>query len=186
MPGTATITFANDAHCRGVGMTKEDLLDRSILDFAPAADRERLSAYLASLAAEPRPGGYVRIRLVAGTAAETARFAAGLETLLTPAANPRYLLSRPVARADDSRLAPIGRLLRRKPPLQTWDAWHAVPDDLGNRKERAQVLERHWRLWVAPRGRLVFTTRSDEGRAALIEAQSQDSEWQAQLRTLWD
>src|SRR4030095_12698874 len=54
LPGSAIITFVNDANCRNAGRTREDLLGKSIVDLAPASDRERLRAYFASLAADPR------------------------------------------------------------------------------------------------------------------------------------
>jgi hypothetical protein len=143
------------------------------------------AAAAGSLVAEPRPGGYLRMRLTEAGETESGLFAVGLDTLLTPAATPRYLLSRPVAYSDDSRLAPLGRMLTARPALRTWTAWHPVPDDLGRHKSRAEVLHRHWQHWVAPAGELVFTTRSDRGRKALAEAQAQDSDFQLQLRAVW-
>lgn len=143
------------------------------------------AATAGSLVAEPRPGGYLRMRLTEADETESGLFAVGLDTLLTPAATPRYLLSRPVAYSDDSRLASLGRLLTARPALRTWTAWHPVPDDLGRHKSRAEVLHRHWQHWIAPAGELVFSTRSDRGRQALAEAQAQDSDFQLQLRAVW-
>jgi PAS domain S-box-containing protein len=56
LPGSAIITFVNDANCRAIGRPREEVVGRSILDFAPASDRDRLAAYFASLTAEPRTG----------------------------------------------------------------------------------------------------------------------------------
>ncbi|HEX8744204.1 MAG TPA: DEAD/DEAH box helicase family protein [Thermoleophilaceae bacterium] len=139
-----------------------------------------------SLTAEPRPGGYVRMRMSAAEPEESELFAVALDEALAPPSSPRYLLSRPVARDDDSTIAALGRAATGDFPLATWDIWHAVPADLGRRKERAQALERHWRVWVAPRTRLVFCGQRDAGQAELSAARSQDADFQLHLRTLWD
>src|SRR5262249_27856249 len=54
LPGTATITFVNDANCRAIGRPSEEEICRSILDFVLPANRDRLAAYFASLATDPR------------------------------------------------------------------------------------------------------------------------------------
>jgi PAS domain S-box-containing protein len=50
----ARVTFANDAFCRSLGMTKEEVLGGTIFDLIPASVLERFSAYFASLVADPR------------------------------------------------------------------------------------------------------------------------------------
>jgi PAS domain S-box-containing protein len=54
LPGTATITFVNEANCRAIGRSREEIVGRSILDFVLPENRERLAAYFASLSANPR------------------------------------------------------------------------------------------------------------------------------------
>jgi PAS domain S-box-containing protein len=54
LPGTPTFTFVNDAYCRTVRRTKEELLGRSILEIVPASDHARLETYFQSLVADPR------------------------------------------------------------------------------------------------------------------------------------
>ncbi len=63
-------------------------------------------------------------------------------------------------------------------------AWHAVPDDLGRRKERAEALAAAWRRWLGPSA-LRFTQRDGPGRAALAEAAAQEWSYDTQLRDVW-
>jgi hypothetical protein len=76
-----------------------------------------------------------------------------LEELLRPVDNPRYLLLR------SSRL---GHLMRRD--------YHAVPAIIGQKKEYAELLGRHWRRYVG-KARTVYT-RKHEGRLLLLKARS--------------
>jgi superfamily II DNA or RNA helicase len=131
-----------------------------------------------SLRIEPRADGFLRCVLHEATPEESARFATGLETVLQPPAAPRYLVSRLVADPDAGSLV---RLLRRHPFSHTW---HAVPDDLGSHKVRAEAFHRAWTRWLGP-SELLFTQRSEEGRTARAQAASQDGDYDTQLRDVW-
>ena len=63
-------------------------------------------------------------------------------------------------------------------------AWHAVPDDLGRRKERAEALAAAWRRWLGP-AELRFTQRDGPGREALAEAAAQEWSYDTQRRAVW-
>lgn len=162
-----------------------DLIAHAILGAYVELGEIRAEA-AASLVDEPRPGGYVRLRMTAADAEESSRFALALDEAVAPPSTPRYLLSRPVAREDDPARDRLARLLAGRFPLATWEFWHAVPSDLGRRKERALALERHWRTWVAPHTRLVFCGQRNAGQAELSAARAQDSDFHTQLRALWD
>jgi hypothetical protein len=59
-----------------------------------------------------------------------------------------------------------------------------VPDDLGSHKARAETFHRAWTRWLGP-SELLFTQRSEEGRATRAEAASQDADYDTQLRDVW-
>ncbi len=124
----------------------------------------------ASLAWQPRSGGYVRCLLPAGDAEENARFAAALEDAVAPASDHRYVLSRPVAGG-----APWPRFGR---------AWHPVPAPLGRNRARADAYRTAFARWLGP-GELRFTASSDAGRAALAAAAGVPEAHEAQHRRLW-
>ena len=81
-----------------------------------------------------------------------------------------------------TRAASSGVASRSRAPLAT--AWHAVPDDLGRRKDRAEALATAWRRWLGP-AELRFTQREEAGRAALAEAAAQDWSYDTQRRAVW-
>jgi hypothetical protein len=131
---------------------------------------------------EPRESGYLRCRMRAADPAEAARVTAALDALLGPIERPRYLLSRLVAPPHPG----LPELLRvaagsRAPLVVTW---HAVPDDLGRRKERAEALAAAWRRRLGP-AELRFTQRDEPGRAALAEAAAQEWSYDTQRRAVW-
>ena len=105
-----------------------------------------------------------------------------LDALLGPVERPRYLLSRLVAPPDPSAPALLRVAAGSRAPLAT--AWHAVPDDLGRRKERAEALATAWRRWLGP-AELRFTQRDGPGRAALAEAAAQEWSYDTQRRAVW-
>ena len=136
------------------------------------------TAAAASLSIEPRPSGYLRCRLRTADREESARFAAAMDELLGEVAAPRYLVSRLAAR----RVAPLSpQRLTRGGYLEHW---HAVPAELGRRKERAEAFARAWQRWLGP-SRLVFTHRSDQGRDTLAKAAAQSERWEVNRRQTW-
>ena len=136
----------------------------------------------ASLAFEPRSSGYLRCRLRDATPQESARVIAALDALLGPVERPRYLLSRLVAPPSPSAPDLLRIAAGSRAPLVT--AWHAVPDDLGRRKDRAEALAAAWRRWLGP-AELRFTQRDERGRAALAEAAAQEWSYDTQRRAVW-
>ena len=139
-------------------------------------------AAAASLAFEPRAAGYLRCLLREATAAEAARVTAALDALLGPVERPRYLVSRLIAPPDPSLPAALRIAAGARGPLVT--AWHAVPDDLGRRKERAEAFAAAWRRWLGP-AELVFTQRDGAGRDALAVAAAQGWSYDTQRRAVW-
>ncbi|HZB74923.1 MAG TPA: hypothetical protein VE526_01770, partial [Solirubrobacteraceae bacterium] len=98
-----------------------------------------------------------------------------------PVERPRYLLSRLVAPPSPGPRALL-RIAAGAGGLAV--AWHAVPDDLGRRKERAEVLVVAWRRWLGP-AELRFTQREGPGREALAIAAAQGWSYDTQRRDVW-
>jgi superfamily II DNA or RNA helicase len=144
--------------------------------------RELRPEAAASLVFEPRASGYLRCRLRDATPEEAARVTAALDALLGPVERPRYLVSRLIAPPDPS-LAALARIAAgARGPLVV--AWHAVPDDLGRRKDRAEALAAAWQRWLGP-CELRFTQRDGPGREALAEAAAQEWSFDTQRRAVW-
>ena len=104
--------------------------------------------------AERGDGGEVLCSLRGGTPFEKSLYLNALQELLDPIENPRYLLVRKV------RIGPAEQV-----------DYHAVPEVLGTRKDRAQHLARTWKRLVGP-VELVYT-RSQAGREVLLRAREQ-------------
>jgi superfamily II DNA or RNA helicase len=136
----------------------------------------------ASLTIEPRTSGYLRVFLQQATPLESMLVTTALEQLLEPPGNPRYLVSRLVPGTRRGTARRLGRLLLARPPFR--HCWHAVPDDLGRNKARAEAFARAWRRWLGP-GQLRFTQRSDQGRAALAQAGAQAATHETKTRKVW-
>lgn len=158
-----------------------DRIARAICDAYAGLGELRPEA-AASLTFEPRASGYLRCRLDEATPEEAARVTAALDAMLGPVERPRYLLSRLVAPPDPPALGLLRIAAGSTAGLTT--AWHAVPDDLGRRKERAEALAAAWRRWLGP-AELRFTQRGEPGRAALAEAAAQEWSYDTQRRAVW-
>ncbi len=124
----------------------------------------------ASIAWQPRAGGYVRCLLPDGSAEENARFTAALEDAVAPAGAHRYVVSRPLGGGA------------RWPRYGT--AWHPVPDDLGRNRRRADAYHAAFARWLGA-GELRYAPSTEEGRAALAEASALPETYEAQRRRLW-
>jgi hypothetical protein len=135
-----------------------------------------------SLTIEPRSSGFLRCELTRATPEEGKKFAVALDELVSLSDNPRYLVSRPLADPRRGPLGLLGRVLTRQPPFD--ERLHPVPQDLARNKERAEAFARAWRRAVGP-GRLVFTQRTDEGRAARAEVASSDGGYETLVRDVW-
>jgi hypothetical protein len=140
----------------------------------------------AAVQLEPLPEGGYRARLRDVPAGESATFAATLDEVLAPLAQPRYvvprlLLPRPAGRGPAIALA-IRRMTGRGIPATV--VYHAVPAALGANRKLAQVFARAWNTRVSP-GELLYTG-SPEG-AGVLAAQRGDDPFAVttQIRTLW-
>ena len=170
------------AAARELGPTPPlDLVARAVVG-AYLALGELGADVASSLTIEPRASGYLRARLTRGTAEDGARLATGLAQILEPAGAPRYLVSRLVRVPGRGAPSMLGRALLRRPPYDT--LWHAVPDDLGSHKDRAEAFHIAWRAQLGPSA-LRFTQRSDEGRRALADAAAQAAPYDVAVRDVW-
>jgi superfamily II DNA or RNA helicase len=130
-------------------------------------------------------GGEIACELDAPTE-ESVLFAASLDELLAPLADPRWLVSRlvlplPAAAADRRRLARARALGR---PVEAAVAWHAVPAALGRSKARVAAFEAAWRAHVGA-GRFVLA-KDPEGSALLELLRGEDPfAVTSRLRTVW-
>ena len=179
--GGVALARARGAAARYPAAAPLDRVARALCDAYVALGELRPEA-AASLVFEPRASGYLRARLREATPEEAAKVTAGLDALLGPVERPRYLISRGVAPADPSAAELLTLAARGAAPLVT--AWHAVPDDLGRRKERAEALATAWRRWLGP-SELRFTQRDGPGRAALADAAAQEWSFDTQRRAVW-
>ncbi len=98
-------------------------------------------------------GGTVVCWLKDGTTQEKTLFLNSLQQVLDPIENPRYLLYR-----ESRRWFVIKR------------DYHAVPEEIGRRKEHAEQFAQLWRKHIGP-AELVYT-RTPEGRKILLTARA--------------
>jgi superfamily II DNA or RNA helicase len=175
------VTRARRAAARLPAAAPLDRIAYAVCDAYVALGELRPTA-AASLVFEPRASGYLRCLLTEATPEEAARVTAALDALLGPVERPRYLLSRAIAPPRPSATALLRLAAGSRAPLMK--AWHAVPDDLGRRKQRAEALAAAWRRWLGP-SELVFTQRDGPGRAALAQAAAQDWSYDTQRRAVW-
>jgi superfamily II DNA or RNA helicase len=140
----------------------------------------------AAVQLEPLPGGGYRARLRDVSAAESATFAAALDEILSPLAQPRYIVPRLFLPRPARRRAAITLALRRLAGggAPATVVYHAVPAALGANKKRAQLFERAWNTRVSP-GEMLYTG-SPEG-TGILAAQRGDDPFAVttQIRTLW-
>lgn len=118
--------------------------------------------------------------------AEAAAFTSALDEVISPLAQPRYVVPRlivppPRGWAAALMLA-VSRLVTGRLPATV--VYHAVPAVLGGNKERATAFERAWHAHVSP-GRMLYTG-SPEG-AGILAVQRGDDPFAVttQIRTLW-
>ena len=157
-----------------------DRAARAVLDAYQELGEMRAEA-ASSLAIEPRASGYLRCLLREASEEESARFAGALNDLLSPPDAPRYLVSRLLpGRVGRGRL--LLKLLRGRAVFPV--RWEAVPRDLGRHKDRAEAFARAWRRWLGP-SELMFTHRTEAGRAALAHAGAQSIDYETSTRRVW-
>lgn len=136
----------------------------------------------ASLAVEPRASGYLRCRLRRGTPEQARLLAVAVEQLLGVVEAPRYLVSRPMRVPGRGAVAMLGRVLTRRAPLDV--RWHAVPDDLARRRDRAEAFHVAWRAHVG-RSELRFAHRSEEARELAALAAGHAADYDVTVRQVW-
>jgi superfamily II DNA or RNA helicase len=136
---------------------------------------------------EPLPDGSYRARLTNVSAAESATFAAALDEVLSPLAQPRYIVPRLFIAPPASTRAALQLTRRHHRPgdgIPATVVYHAVPAVLGVNARLAKAFARAWNERVSP-GELLYTG-SPEG-AGMLAAQRGDDPFDVttQIRTLW-
>jgi hypothetical protein len=140
----------------------------------------------AAVVVEPMRDGSYRTRLGGVPAGESAVFTTALDEVLSPLAQPRYVVPRLIVSPPRGPLAAAGLAARRLVTghLPGSVVYHAVPSALGARKQLAAAFERAWNKRVSP-GKMLFTG-SPEG-TGILAAQRGDDPFAVttQIRTLW-
>jgi hypothetical protein len=116
--------------------------------------------------------GMTSVLLEHASEADSERFVRACSQVFGPVVDPRYLIRR-----DDRRLPGVGARWLWV-PLRTALAgrlgepvgYHAVPDDLGVNRQRADAFAKAWARHVG--GGELIHTRSDDGWRALLEARA--------------
>jgi superfamily II DNA or RNA helicase len=127
-------------------------------------------------------GGVRRCSMVAVSPDVSATFATALDEVVSPMAQPRYVVPRwvlhdPVDNADGARAA-LGRL------RPDGEVWHTVPTALGTTGKRAKVFAVAWDRWVG--GGAAVYTGSPEGEGVLVTHRGSDPfDVTTVLRTQW-
>jgi superfamily II DNA or RNA helicase len=141
----------------------EGLRDAELVDRRLTVDQMRV-------AVDER--GMTSVLLEHASEEDSGRFVRACAQVLGPVVDPRYLIRR-----DDRRLPAVGARWLWV-PLRTALArrlgepvgYHAVPDDLGVNRGRAEAFARAWARHVG--GGELIHTRSDDGWRALLEARA--------------
>jgi hypothetical protein len=135
---------------------------------------------------EAMADGSYRARLQDVPAAESTVFTTALDDVLSPLAQPRYLIPRLIVQPPHGPGAAFGLLARRlvlgRAPGTV--VYHAVPSVLAGKKQLAAGFERAWNAHVSP-GRLIYSA-SPEGTGILAVQRGDDPfAVTTQIRTLW-
>jgi hypothetical protein len=110
-----------------------------------------------------RPEGWVRVSLPEAEEAASAAVTAAIDDVVGGGGLPRYVVSRVAAGAGT--------------------VWHAVPDDLARRKDRAEAFHHAWSRWCG-RARLVYAHGSEEGARLATQALAAPTH-ATQRRRIW-
>ena len=132
------------------------------------------------------PDGWIRCELDGVPHEQSVRFATALDEILSPLADPRYLLGRRVLTPPAGRLGRIGYAGRAwlGLPLPGIVAWHAMPRWFAASQRKRDCLVQAWENRIGPAR--VLDARAPEGQAVLelFRAQNPLSVF-TQLRTTW-
>jgi superfamily II DNA or RNA helicase len=124
--------------------------------------------------------------LQGSTEAESVAFAEALDEVLSPLADPRYVVTRAVIDPPHTGAQVLGLALRRGLGIGSRGAevWHAVPTILATRRDRAEAFLAAWRRWVGP-SRLVYAHTPDG--AGILAAQRGEDPFAitTAMRTIW-
>jgi superfamily II DNA or RNA helicase len=120
----------------------------------------------ASLALAPRPDGWLRVNLPAGSSGDSTKVMSALAQLLEEASAPRYLISRQAC-VHASRTAPMRKV------------WYPVPADLARRRDRADAFHAAWMRWCGP-SELVYLHNAPEATRELAT-----TSWETSYRRIW-
>jgi hypothetical protein len=135
---------------------------------------------------EALPDGGYRARLQDVPSDQSAVFAAALDEVLAPLAQPRYIVPRLIVAPPQGARAAVRLAARRlvAGPVPATVVYHAVPSVLGTNKKLATAFERAWNDRVSP-GELLYTG-APEG-AGILQVQRGDDPFAVttQIRTLW-
>ena len=135
---------------------------------------------------EALPDGSYRARLQEVPAREAETFSGALEEVLSPLAQPRYVVPRLVLGPPRGLAGGFGLAARGLVTGQPGGSvvYHAVPGVLGARKQLAAAFETAWHARVSP-GPMLYTG-SPEGAGILAEQRGDDPfAVTTQIRTLW-
>lgn len=134
----------------------------------------------------PTPDGWLRCALTGVPHGQSLLFAAALDELLAPLAEPRHLVGRRVLTRPATRR---GRMLLASRtlvglPVDAAVAWHAVPRWVAANQRRLRCFLAAWEHWIGPAGHL--DTDTPEGYAVLELFRGADPfATTTQLRTQW-
>lgn len=134
----------------------------------------------------PRTDGTYRVLWETTDERAADLLADGLAEVMSPLAEPRYVvpryvLTRPTSRADRRRRA--WHYLWRRPVVASV-VWHAVPSALATHRKRADAFAAAWNRWVSP-GSAIFAA-SPEG-VGILAAQRGENPFDVttSMRTEW-
>ncbi|MGI8332799.1 DEAD/DEAH box helicase family protein [Actinomadura scrupuli] len=134
----------------------------------------------------PEPDGTYRFALADVDTATSERFATALDEVLSPVADPRYVMPRYVVRSrtgqDRRRRARAWLRDRAKADAVVY---HAVPSILGQNRTRTEAFVRAWNTWVSG-GSAVYAA-SPQGAGVLATHRGEDPfAATTLLRVAWD
>jgi len=140
----------------------------------------------AKVVVRSQSGGYCRAFLRGAAARDMAVFATALAEMFAPLDQQRYMAPRFVdlrAQTWLSRMFPewLGRYLRKRE--SRLEAYHPVPEVLGQSRERADAFQRFWNQFVSP-GEILFT-RSGKGKDLLMAHRGAATAFSAETVEVW-
>jgi len=149
-------------------------------------DAGAISAGAQAIRLRATPDGWLRCELDGVTERESALFAASMEDVLAPLAEPRHLIGRVVVTVPAHRRARLGLAARATLglPIEAAVTWHAVPAWSAAGARRLRTFLTAWERHVGPPRHL--TADSPEGQAILDLFRGADPfAVTTQLRTVW-